>query len=125
MLRCSSQYGYGVCQIVLTVAVLPLTVYVLSKNLLDLRKQERDVRSDGDEDEDDGFKIRTAERQLEEMKRAVEEKQIVIAKMKARSEEKADVRAMHDHTHGGEDQARQSRLESDSDRATRENPLQE
>ena len=89
----------------------------------------RAVRSNGDEDEDDDFKIRTEERRLEEMKRAFEEQQIVIAKLKeARSvllKEKADVRAMHDHTNGDEDLARQSRSESDSDRTTFENPLQE
>lgn len=37
--------------------------------------------------------------------------------------EKADVKAMHDHTHGDEDQARQSH--PDSNRATFANPLQE
>ena len=50
------EYGYGVCQIVLTVAVLPLTVYVLHKNLLerDVKEQQTEtVRSNGDEDEDD------------------------------------------------------------------------
>ena len=89
----------------------------------------RAVRSNGDEDEDDDFKIRTEERQLQEMERAVEEKKIVIAKLKdARSvllKEKADVRALHDHAHGDEDQARQSHPDSDSDLATFENPLQE
>ena len=72
----------------------------------------RAVRSNGDEDEDDDFKIRTEERRLEDIKRAVEEQQIVIAKLKeARSvllKEKADVKAMHAHAHGDEDQARQS-----------------
>ena len=89
----------------------------------------RAVRSNGDEDEHDDFKIRTEERRLEDMKRAVEEQQIVIAKLKeARSvllKEKADVKAMHDHTHGDEDQARQSRPHSDDDRLTIENPLHE
>jgi hypothetical protein len=37
--------------------------------------------------------------------------------------EKADVKAMHDHTHGDEGQARQSH--QDADRTTFENPLQE
>ena len=89
----------------------------------------RAVRSNGDEDEDDDFKIRTEERQLQEMERAVEEKKIVIAKLKdARSvllKEKEDVRALNDHAQGDEDQARQSHPDSDSDRATFENPLQE
>ena len=91
----------------------------------------RAVRSNGDEDEDDDFKIRTEERRLLDIKRAVEEQQVVIAKLKeARStklKEKADVRAMHDHTHGDEDQARQSRpdSDSDSDRTTFQNPLSE
>ena len=87
----------------------------------------RAVRSNGDEDEDDDFKIRTEKRRLEDMKRAVEEQQVVIAKLEeARSvllKEKADVKAMHDHT--DEDQARRSHPDSDSDRATFENPLQE
>ena len=79
------------------------------------------------EDEDDDFKIRTEERQFQEMERALEEKKIVIAKLKEAHlvllKEKADVKAMHDHTHDDEDQARQSR--PDSNRATFENPLQE
>ena len=85
----------------------------------------RAVRSNGDEDEHDDFKIRTEERQLQEMERAVEEKKIVIAKLKEAHlvllKEKADVKAMHDHAHGDEDQARQSQPDSDSDRATFEN----
>ena len=89
----------------------------------------RAVRSNGDEDEHDDFKIRTEERRLEDMKRAVEEQQVVIAKLEeARSvllKEKADVRGMHEHTHGDEDQATQSHPHSDSDWATIENPLQE
>ena len=89
----------------------------------------RAVRSNGDEDEHDDFKIRTEERRLEDMKRAVEEQQVVIAKLKEAHlvllKEKADVKAMHDHAHGDEDQARQSQPDSDSDRATFENPLQE
>ena len=93
------------------------------------QKVWRAVRSNGDEDEHDDFKIRTEERQLQEMERAVEEKKIVIAKLKdARSvllKEKADVKAMHDHTHGDEDQARQSHPDFDADQRTFENPLQE
>jgi hypothetical protein len=89
----------------------------------------RAVTSNGNEDEDDDFKIRTEKRRLEDMKRVVEEQQVVIAKLEeARSvllKEKADVKAMHDHAHGDEDQARQSRPDSDDDRATFENPLQE
>ena len=61
----------------------------------------RAVRSDGDEDEDDDFKVRTEERQLKELKQAVEEKTIAIAKLKqARAvvdKEKADVKAMRIH----------------------------
>ena len=89
----------------------------------------RAVRSNGDEDEDDDFKIRTEKRRLEDMKRAVEEQQVVIAKLEeARSvllKEKADVKAMHDHAHGDEDQARQSHPDFDADKRTFENPLQE
>ena len=89
----------------------------------------RAVRSNGDEDEDDDFKIRTEERRLEDMKRAVEEQQIMIAKLKEAHlvllKEKADVKAMHDHTHGDEDQARQSRPDYDADRATFRNPIHE
>ena len=51
----------------------------------------------------------------------------MIAKLKeARSvllKEKADVKAMHDHTDGDEDQARRSHPDCDSDRAAFENPL--
>ena len=61
----------------------------------------RAVRSDGDEDEDDDFKVRTEERQLKELKQAVEEKTIAIAKLKqARAvvdKEEADVKAMRIH----------------------------
>ena len=93
------------------------------------QKVWRAVRSNGDEDEDDDFKIRTEERQLQEMERAVEEKKIVIAKLKEAHlvllKEKTDVKAMHDHAHGDEDQARRSHPDSDSDRATFQNPLQE
>ena len=89
----------------------------------------RAVRSNGDEDEHDDFKIRTEERRLEDMKRAVEEQQIMIAKLKEAHlvllKEKADVKAMHDHTHGDEDQARRSHPGFDADRATFQNPLQE
>ena len=90
----------------------------------------RAVRSNGDEDEHDDFKIRTEERRLLNMKRAVEEQQIVIAKLKEAHlvllKEKADVKAMHEHAHGNEDQARQqSHPDFDSDRATFKNPLHE
>ena len=89
----------------------------------------RAVRSNGDKDEHDDFKIRTEQRRLLDMQRAVEEQQIVIAKLEEAHlvllKEKADVKAMHDHTHGDEDQARQSRPDYDADRATFENPLQE
>lgn len=68
----------------------------------------RAVTSNGDEDEDDDFKIRTEKRRLEDMKRVVEEQQVVIAKLEEASsvllKEKADVKAMHDHAHGDEDQ---------------------
>ena len=63
----------------------------------------RAVSSNGDEDEHDDFKIRTEERQFQEMERALEEKKIVIVKLKEAHlvllKEKADVKAMHDHTH--------------------------
>ena len=89
----------------------------------------RAVRSNGDEDEHDDFKIRTEERRLLDMQRAVEEQHVVVAKLEeARSvllKEKADVKAMHEYAHGNEDQARQSHPDFDSDRATFENPLQE
>ena len=35
------QHGYGVCQIVLTVAILPATLYVIRKRVLDFREQTR------------------------------------------------------------------------------------
>ena len=36
------QRGYGVCQLVLTVAAIPVTIYVIRMNVLDLREQARD-----------------------------------------------------------------------------------
>ena len=87
----------------------------------------RAVKSNGNENEDDDFKIRTEERHLEEMKRAVEEKQVVVAKLKEARlvllKEKADVRAMHDHARHDEDQASQGSSEPDA--ATFDNPLSE
>ena len=87
----------------------------------------RAVKSNGYENEDDDFKIRTEERSLEQMKRAVEEKQVVIAKLKEARlvllKEKADVRAMRDHARHDEDQANQS--SSEPDVATFVNPLSE
>ena len=87
----------------------------------------RAVRSNGDEDEHDDFKIRTEERRLLNMKRAVEEQQIVIAKLKEAHlvllKEKTDVKAMHDHAHPDQDQA--SQRHPDLDQVTHVNPLQE
>ena len=104
-------------------------VVALGVSLFVQLKVWRAVRSNGDEDEHDDFKIRTEERRLEDMKRAVEEQQIIIAKLKEAHlvllKEKADVKAMHDHAHGDEDQARQSHPDFDADQRTFENPLQE
>ena len=88
----------------------------------------RAISSNGDDGEDDDFKIRMEERQLEQLGRTIEEKRVIIGKLKEARlvllKEREDVKHMHDYTHGDKDQARQS-PESDSDRATFENPLQE
>ena len=34
--------GYGICQIVATLAILPVTIYVIRMNLADLREQARE-----------------------------------------------------------------------------------
>eukprot|EP01045_Picozoa_sp_COSAG04_P001003 COSAG04_NODE_30_length_35898_cov_42.288053_2_plen_91_part_00 len=34
--------GYGICQIVVTLAILPVTIYVIRMNLLDLHEQARE-----------------------------------------------------------------------------------
>eukprot|EP01045_Picozoa_sp_COSAG04_P011832 COSAG04_NODE_775_length_10405_cov_20.166214_2_plen_98_part_00 len=36
------KHGYGVCQIVATLAILPVTIYVIRKNLTDFREQARE-----------------------------------------------------------------------------------
>ena len=36
------QPGYGICQLVLTIAVAPITLYVLHKNVLELREHARE-----------------------------------------------------------------------------------
>ena len=36
--------GYGICQIVVTLAILPVTIYVIRMNLADLREQAREHR---------------------------------------------------------------------------------
>ena len=62
----------------------------------------RAVTSDGDDDEHDDFKIRTEQRWREEMKQALEAQDLIIEKLivarAVLSKEKADVKAMHDHT---------------------------
>ena len=36
------QPGYGICQIVATLSILPVTIYVIRKNLADFREQARE-----------------------------------------------------------------------------------
>ena len=78
------EYGYGVCQIVLTVAVLPLTVYVLHKNLL-----ERDVKEQRNETEIVALeeKKKQIEEQAETAQKAAEEKKEQIEELKKQIEE--------------------------------------
>ena len=45
------QAGYGVCQLVATVAILPATVYVVRMHMLDLREQTRDQLGDKEDGE--------------------------------------------------------------------------
>ena len=78
------EYGYGVCQIVLTVAVLPLTIYVLHKNLL-----ERDVKEQRNETEIVALeeKKKQIEEQAETAQKAAEEKKEQIEELKKQIEE--------------------------------------
>ena len=73
----------------------------LAMSLLVQVRVWRAVTSDGDEDEDEDFKIRTEERRRQEMKQALEEQEVIIAKLREARvvlrKEKADVEAMHDH----------------------------
>jgi len=66
----------------------------------------RAVTSDGDDDEHDDFKIRTEQRWREEMKQALDAQDLIIEKLivarAVLSKEKADVKAMHDHTASSE-----------------------
>ena len=45
--------GYGICQIVATLAILPVTVYVIRNNLMDLREQAREEPDQLADDKDD------------------------------------------------------------------------
>ena len=88
----------------------------------------RAVWSNGDEDEDDDFKIRAEERQLKQLERTVEEKRVTLAKLKEDRlvllKEREDVKHMHDHAHPDGDQDNQERF--DLDQATHyENPMLE
>ena len=73
----------------------------------------RAISSNGDEDEDDDFKIRTEERHLEQLERTVEEQRVTIAKLKEARlvllKEREDVKHMHDHAHPDGDQVNQER----------------
>ena len=61
----------------------------------------KEVRNNGSEEEHDDFKVRTEEKRLVEMRRALEEQQTIIEKLKAAhevvSKEKADGEAMRNH----------------------------
>ena len=48
--------GYGICQVVATLAILPVTIDVIRKNLMDLREQARedpDQLADSDDKDDE------------------------------------------------------------------------
>ena len=45
--------GYGICQVVATLAILPVTIYVIRKNLADLREQAREHLDQLADDKDD------------------------------------------------------------------------
>ena len=85
------------------------------------------VKSDGDDNEHDDFKVRTEERQLAELERTVEQKKLLIEKLKEAHDvllkEKKDVKAMHAHAHPDSDQASQEG--SGHNRQGFENPLQD
>jgi C4-type Zn-finger protein len=69
----------------------------------------RAVRSNGNDDEHNDFKIRTARRRWDKMKQELEEQATIIVKLEeaytALQSEKADVKAMHDHDLRGQTQA--------------------
>ena len=73
----------------------------------------RAISSNGDDGEDDDFKIRMEERQLEQLERTIEEKRVIIAKLKEARlvllKEREDVKHMHDHAHPDGDQVNQER----------------
>ena len=49
------EQGYGLCQLLLTIAVLPVTLWVIRKRMLELREQARDHLDQltGGSDDDD------------------------------------------------------------------------
>ena len=71
----------------------------------------RAISSNGDDGEDDDFKIRMEERQLEQLERTIEEKRVIIAKLKEARlvllKEREDVKHMHDHAHQDADHVNQ------------------
>ena len=90
----------------------------------------RAISSNGDEDEDDDFKIRMEERQLEQLGRTIEEKRVIIGKLKEARlvllKEREDVKHMHDHAHpDGRDQVNQERPNLKAQASQFENPLHE
>ena len=44
------QNGYGLCQVVATVAILPATIYVVRMHMLEPRRHTRDQRDDKDDE---------------------------------------------------------------------------
>ena len=53
------EQGYGLCQLLLTIAVLPVTLWVIRKRMLELREQARehlDQLTGGSDDDDSDHK---------------------------------------------------------------------
>ena len=84
----------------------------------------RAVRSNGEDGEDQDYKIRTEARHLESMKKGVDEQEVILAQLREAREvqekEKRDVWAMHHH----ENPAQGSATDSDAQSQTSfQNPL--
>ena len=47
------QPGYGICQVVATLAIIPVTIYVIRMRVVDLREQARDHLERLADDKDD------------------------------------------------------------------------
>eukprot|EP01045_Picozoa_sp_COSAG04_P005362 COSAG04_NODE_248_length_18898_cov_16.838715_6_plen_176_part_00 len=54
------KHGYGVCQVVLTLAIIPVTLWVLRKNLVDFRELAREQLDRQEEDRGDDETVAVA-----------------------------------------------------------------